>query len=489
MAMTRPFSRTQPPKQSSFPEAVTLRRRLQRTLRSLLCLGIASAMLCAQAGAAYAVSLIRDSEIEALIADYATPIFRVAGLGSHGIQIHIVNDRSFNAFVIDGQNMFIHTGAILKTDTPNQLIGVIAHETGHISGAHVAQRYRQAARMQSAALILNILSIGAMVGGAVAGSNEISQGGAAGLYAGGSVLQRSMLSYARGQESAADRAAVSFLTRTRQSPAGMLETFRQLGDQSLGTLQFVDPYLQTHPLLQSRIADLRSLAESSPYFNEKDPPRLQFRHDMVKAKLLAFTNRTNPRLVFRTYPEKNRSMPARYARAVARYFVGGIRSAGPDLDALIADQPDNPYFYEIKGQFLLESGKPAAAIAPLRKAVSLAPEAGLMRVMLGQAMVASGDRSLLRDAQRHLQKALVKEKQSVIGYRQLAIVYSRLNRKPEAELASARSFFYEGNANYAKIHAERAIRAFPEGSPNWMRANDIINDVAIYKKMKADAKK
>jgi predicted Zn-dependent protease len=266
----------------------------------------------------------------------------------------------------------------------------------------------------------------------------------------------------------------------------MLETFRALGDQSLGTLQFVDPYLQTHPLPQSRIADLRALAESSPYFYAKDSPELQFRHDMVKAKLLAFSNRINPQLVFRTYPEKDQSMPARYARAIARYFVGGMRSAGPELDALIAAQPNNPYFYELKGQFLLESGSAAAAIDPLRKAVALAPEAGLMRVMLGQAMVASGNPSLLKDALRHLQKALVKEKQSVIGYRQLAIVYDRLNRQPEAELASARSFFYEGNADYAKVHAERAIRAFPDGSPNWMGANDIINDVAIYKKMKAD---
>jgi predicted Zn-dependent protease len=210
------------------------------------------------------------------------------------------------------------------------------------------------------------------------------------------------------------------------------------------------------------------------------------RHDMVKAKLLAFMNRTNPQLVFRTYPEKDQSMPARYARAIAHYFTGGMKSAGPEIDALIAAQPDNPYFYELKGQFLLESGNAQAAVDPLRRAVALASDAGLMRVMLGQALVASGDSAHLQDALQHLQKAVVKEKQSVIGYRQLAIVYDRLNRKPEAELASAKSFFYEGNADYAKVHAERAIRAFPEGSPNWMVANDIINDVAIYKKMRAE---
>jgi predicted Zn-dependent protease len=182
-------------------------------------------------------------------------------------------------------------------------------------------------------------------------------------------------------------------------------------------------------------------------------------------------------------------MPARYARAIARYFTGGMRAAGPEIDALIAAQPNNPYFHELKGQFLLESGKAAAAIAPLRQAVALAPNAGLMRVMLGQAMVASGNPALLKDALRHLRKALLKEKQSVIGYRQLAIVYDRLNRRPEAELASAQSFLYEGNADYAKIHAERAIRAFRRNSKQWRLANDVIEDVAIYKKMKAKAKK
>jgi predicted Zn-dependent protease len=152
-----------------------------------------------------------------------------------------------------------------------------------------------------------------------------------------------------------------------------------------------------------------------------------------------------------------------------------------DLDALLAEQPNNPYFHELKGQFLLESGKAAAAIPPLQKAVSLAPSAGLMRVMLGQALIATNDPALVKDAIGQLQKALTKEKQSVVGYRQLAIAYGRLNRIPEAQLASAQGFLFEGNADFAKVHAERAIRAFAEGSPTWVKANDIIRDVETYK--------
>jgi predicted Zn-dependent protease len=442
-----------------------------------------TALMLALPVAAYAGGLIRDSEIEALISDYATPILKVAGLGSNNISIHIINDQSFNAFVIDGQNMFIHTGAIMKTETPNQLIGVIAHETGHIAGGHLARLKVQMAKMESAALIMNLLGIGAMVGGAVSGDREVGQGGAAVLYGGQSVIQRSVLSYRRVQEASADQAGIKYLDMTKQSGAGMLETFRQLGDQSLGSMQFVDPYLQTHPIPQDRIVQLRSLAEASPYFSVKDSPQLQFRHDMIRAKLFAFINKNNVQNVFRRYPDKDQSLPARYARSIAHNFSGGTKVSIPEIDRLIAEQPDNPYFYELKGQFLLESGNAHAAIEPLRKAVSMAPNAGLIRVMLAQAQIATNDASLLKEAISQLQKALTKEKQSVVGYRQLAVAYGRLNRIAEAELASAQGFFYEGNADYAHVHAERAIRAFPMGSPNWNIANDVINNVDTYKKL------
>ncbi len=446
---------------------------------------LTAAMLLAQTASSHAIGLIRDAEIEGLLSDYATPIFRAANLTSQNINIHIVNDKSFNAFVIDGQNMFIHVGAITKSDTPNQLIGVIAHEAGHIAGGHLARLRVQISRMQSAALIMNLIGIGAMVGGAVSGGggNDLGEAGAAVLYGGTALIQRSILSYRRAEESAADQAAVSYLNNTGQSTRGMLETFRHFADQSLGSVNYIDPYVQSHPMPQARVAQLQDLAERSPYFNEKDPPGLQFRHDMVRAKLEAFTNKNNARYVLRKYPESDRTLPARYARAIVLYFSSGIQTAAKELDALIADQPNNPYFHELKGQFLLESGKSAAAISPLRKAVSLAPQSGLMRVMLGQALISTNDNAVLNEAIGHLQKALVREKQSVFGYRQLAIAYGRLNRIPEAQLASAQAFFFEGNADFAKVHAERAIRAFPEGSPNWIKANDIISDVETYKKL------
>lgn len=437
---------------------------------------LASLLLLGQTAGGSAAGLIRDAEIEELIADYANPIFRAANLTSLNVNIHIINDKAFNAFVIDGQNMFIHVGAITKSETPNQLIGVIAHEAGHIAGGHIARLKVQVARMQSAALIMNIIGIGAMVGGAVSGGgSEVGQAGAAVLSSGTNLVQRSILSYRRIEESSADQAAVTFLNRTKQSANGMLVTFQQFADQSLASLNAIDPYLQTHPMPRERIAQLRELAEHSPYFGVKDPPALQFRHDMIRAKLEAFTNQNNLQYVLRKYPEKDQTLPARYARAIVHRSI-------PELDALIVEHPTNPYFHELKGQFLLEDGKVKASIAPLRQAVALSPQSGLIRVMLGQALVGTDDPSVLKDAVEQLQKALVQENQSVIGYRELAIAYGRLNRIPEAQLASAQSFFFEGNADFAKVHAERAMLAFPTGSPNWVKANDIVSDIETYKK-------
>jgi predicted Zn-dependent protease len=467
-----------------YPSLTRMRSAVGRAARRLLAVALAGALTVTQIHAAQAIGLIRDAEIEQLLSDYATPIFRAANLSSQNINIHIVSEKSFNAFVIDGQNMFIHIGAITKSDTPNQLIGVIAHEAGHIAGGHLARLRVQISRMESAALIMNLIGIGAMVGGAVAGGgNDVGEAGAAVLYGGTSIIQRSLLSYQRAEESAADQAAVNYLNKTKQSGRGMIETFRHFADQSLGSVSFIDPYLQSHPMPQSRIAQLRDLTERSQFFNDKDSPQLQFRHDMVRAKLEAFTSRNNAAYVMRKYPESDRTLPARYARAITKYFTSGMRGAAADIDALIADQPNNPYFHEIKGQFLLESGKAREALPSLRKAVSLAPQSGLIRVMLSHAMIEANDPSLVNEAVGHLQKALVREKQSVIGYRQLAIAYDRLNRAPEARLASAQAAFFEGNAEHAKLHAEMAMRGFPEGSPNWVKANDILRDVETYKKM------
>lgn len=424
---------------------------------------------------AHAQGLIRDAEIEALMQDYSRPILDAAGLSSQNIHIHLVSSESFNAFVVDGRNMFIHVGAIMQAETPNQLIGVIAHEAGHIAGGHLSRLRGLMERAQTASLMLQLLSIAAMAGGAVAGAgSEVGQAGSALMLGGQTALMNTILSYRRAEEYAADQAAMTYLNRTRQSGRGMIQTFELFAERELAA-GLTNTYARTHPISTDRIQQLRQLVRSSPYYNRKDPPELQKRHDLARAKLEGFMNKRNPQAVFNKFPQSDKSLPARYARAIARNFAAGVDAALPEIDALIETQPGNAYFRELKGQFLLESGQVQQAIAPLKRSVELAPDAGLIRIMLAQALLAEGSEGNVKPAVNHLRKALVTEDKSARGYRQLAIAYGRLGRIPDAELASAQAYFYEGKLKLAKEQAERAKAGFPPQSASWVKADDIVS--------------
>lgn len=424
--------------------------------------------------AAEARGLIRDAETEALIREYARPIFKVAGLSSQGIKIHLINDQSFNAFVVDGQNMFIHVGALAQSKTPNQLIGVIAHETGHIAGGHLARLRKQISRARSGMLMLQALAIAAIATGAATGTggNDLGEAGAALLYGSQSVVQRSILAYRRAEESSADLAAVRYLNATKQSIGGMLETFEYFADQGLASLRYVDPYVQSHPMPRQRIAQLRELARSSPYAHKKDVLKLQLRHDMVRAKLDGFLN--SPATVFNKYPKTDQRLPARYARAIARYKEGNLRAAITAIDGLIAVQPKNSFLWELKGQFLYEKGKSAEAVAPLRKAVALNPRSGLIRIMLAQALLSTKNARHVDETIKHLRKAIGSERTSPEGYRVLANAYGRKGMIAEAQLASAHRYLYSGKVPLAKQQAKRAKKGLRRGSVGWRQADDII---------------
>jgi predicted Zn-dependent protease len=442
--------------------------------------GLAGALFVSTS--AHAQGLIRDAETEALLRDYAKPIFHAAGLGSQNIQIHIVNDLNFNAFVVDGHNMFMHAGTLMMAKTPNQVIGVIAHECGHITGGHLAAFRSQVARAKSASIMLQLLGLAAAAGGVIAGVPNAGQVGMGAAMGGTDMAMRSLLAYRRTEESSADQAAITFLNATKQSGKGMLESFEVLADKFRG-VQGINPYLMTHPLPPERIARLKELVTSSPYYNNTDPPELQLRHDLVRAKLSGFLDK--PEIVFNRYPKDNTSLPATYAHAIAIYRRDGVDAAMPLIDQLIAAQPNWPYFYEIKGQFLFESGRGKAAIEPLRKAVELGPNEPLIRIMLGQAMLGTEDPQYVDEAIRNLRTALARETTSAMGYRQIASAYARKadqahaegakrNFMAQASLASAEAYFYEGRLDLAKEMAKRAKAGLPSGTPNWIRADDIL---------------
>jgi predicted Zn-dependent protease len=416
--------------------------------------------------------ILRDTESEALLREYTRPILRAAGLEKQNIQIVIINDSSFNAFVADGHRIFVNYGAIMQSETPNQLIGVLAHETGHLAGGHLAKLRQQLANAQTQMIIATILGAGALVMGARGGGNGLADAGAAALAGPGEMIRRSLLSYQRQQEENADRAGVKFLTATGQSPKGMYETFKRFTNEGLFSSRGADPYLQSHPMPADRVAALEEFARSSPYWDKKDDPALQMRHDMVRAKISAFMER--PDTVNRRYPISDASLPARYAHAISTYLHGDLRSALSQIDALIQQQPNNPYFYELRGQALLEGGRPAEAVAPLRKAVAISGGAPLIEMLLGQALVGTDNKAYTEEAITILRAAVARETEAPIGYTQLAMAYGRKGDYAEADLASAQAAFLRGDNKTARELASRAKTRFAIGSPGWVKADDIV---------------
>jgi len=425
----------------------------------------------AQTGSSAGIPIIRDAEIEQLLRDYSQPILRTAGLSSQNIHVVIINDPAFNAFVMDGRRIFINTGALLQCETPNEVIGVLAHESGHIVGGHLAKLRQQLAQAQTAMILATILGVGAAVAGARSG-NGVSNVGMAAIAAPQSAIERTLIGYQRQQEESADRAGVRFLTATGQSPKGMYSTFKRLADQTLFATHGVDPYVMSHPMPIERVNALEVFAQSSPYWDKKDDPALQLRHDLMRAKLAGFMNR--PDTVARRYPTGNDSLPARYARAIATYLHGDLRTALGQIDGLIQSQPNNPYFYELRGQALLEGGKPNEAIPSLRKAVQLSRNAPLIEMLLGQALVASDNPALADEAVTILKNALVQEPEAPIGYTQLAMAYGRKGDLADADLASAQAAYLRGDNATARGLAKRAKTKFAVGSPGWVKADDIV---------------
>jgi predicted Zn-dependent protease len=405
---------------------------------------------------------IRDTEIENLLNDYARPIFKAAGLGEGRVAMRIVKSDAFNAFVLDGRNVFIHTGALTQSETPNQVIGVIAHEAGHITGGHMAALRARIARDTTKMLLVRILGIGVAV----------ATGSPAAALAGDELVMRSLLAERRSQESAADQAGLSFLNATKQSGKGMLETFERFAQQEYIGDKNQDPFVRSHPVATERLAQLREAVQKNPNFATKDAAALQLRHDMMRAKLAGYLER--PAAVLNRYPYSDMSLPGRYARAISKYFSGQLDQAVVEFDALIKDQPTNPYFWEIKGELLAKGGRAKEALAPLRQALKLSNNANLIRAELGRVLVQTNDPAALPEAISMLDRSLVEDKNPQ-AYRALADAFYRQEKRPEADAATAEATFLEGDLKQAQIFAKRAKTQLAQGSVGWRKMDDIIN--------------
>ncbi|MEM6383728.1 MAG: M48 family metalloprotease [Pseudomonadota bacterium] len=425
-----------------------------------------------RADAQVRISVLRDAEVEALINSYMRPILRAANLGGGSTQVVIVNDRDFNAFVADSRRIFINVGAIMQADTPNEIIGVLAHETGHLAGAHLSRLRQQVARAQ-------LISAASMIAGAIAAGAAVASGdgqaarAAQGAALGGSELaNRTLLAYQREEELAADRAAISYLNATGQSGEGMLRVFERFADQTMFTGRFVDPYIRSHPMARDRISQIERLVQRSPHFGRRDAPELQQRHDLAVARLTAMID--GPRTVARRYPNSDRSLAARYARAIVTGQTRPANEAVREFDQLIREQPSNPFFWEQRGTVQFESGNPREAAQSWARALELAPDNPILRVYYGAALAETGDSGLLGNAIAQLERGLGADPGLAFGFRFLGQAYARQGNTAMAQLASGLEAFARGDIEGAKGFARRAQQGLSRGSSGWLRAQDII---------------
>ncbi|MCI4645700.1 MAG: M48 family metalloprotease [Hyphomonadaceae bacterium] len=414
---------------------------------------------------ASAQSLIRDTEIEHTLRDWTNPILDVAGLNPDDVGLYIINDPSLNAFVANGQNIHLHTGLIIAAESPGQIKGVIGHETCHIACGHTVSRSQAAAVSSRPALVsigLGILAIAAGAGDAGAALIASSQQFAA----------LNFFRHTRAEEAAADQAAVAYLSQLGESPRGLVEFFENYRYQEVLSDARRYPYFRAHPLASDRIRTTRQLAEETGLMDVEADPETLHEFDMMQAKLIGFLQ--PPPQVFRRYPQTDQSMPARYARAVAYMQAADMGQAVNEIDSLIEEEPDNPYFHELKGDILFDAGRVAEAVPSHQRAVELMPNQPLLEIRLAQTLAARAEEGDFAEAEDALRSALLVEPGNAFAWRQMAVVMERQGRTPEAQLATAESAYYIGDLARANVFAGRARNDLESGTPLYRRASDIL---------------
>ncbi len=413
---------------------------------------------------ASAQSVLRDSETELMFRDMSRPLIQAAGLDPANVKIVLINDGEINAFVAGGQIVYIHSGLITAADNAGQLEGVIAHELGHVAGGHVI-RFNDGAKAATGITILSLVL------GAAAIAAGAPDAGLGIIMAGQRAAIGSLYSFTRSQESSADLAGASYLSKAGYSGKGSLEFFKKLQNQEYRlAIYSKNSYDRTHPLSSERIEALTQVYQKDPAWNRPTDPAIEARFQRVKAKLIGYVNSKN---AVTLYPESDQSIPAHYARAYAYHLGAYPEKALSEADALLAKQPDDPFFLELKGQILLESGRPRDAIPVLRHSVKVAPDQPMISVMLGHALIATEDDKNFAEAKQVLKAAVNRDNDNPFAWMQLGVVYDREGDVPRAALATAERNNLEGKPKLALTSAKMAMAGIPKGTPDFLRAQDI----------------
>ncbi|MBU3078310.1 M48 family metalloprotease [Sphingomonas quercus] len=438
-------------------------RLLRGAVALILSLVLAAEPVLAQGGP----SVLRDTETESFLRDISEPLAVAAGLAPGHLQVVLLNDPEINAFVAGGQIVYINSGTLLAADSVQEVQGVIAHEIGHIVGGHIAlagQNTRAYTNVSILSLLLGAAAIAAGAGEAGMAAMMMGQSAAIGKY----------LAFSRAQESSADAAAIRFLNNAHLSGRGLISFFGKLRNQEYRlspSYTDIDPYMQTHPMSADRQEALSGDVEKSPWYGVPEDPALHARLARIKGKLFGFLK--DPPETLRKYPEKDQSEGALYARAYAWHKGAYPDKAVAEIDKLVALKPHDPYYLELKGQILLEGGKPALAIAPLREAVERSNNAPLIASLLGHALIATEDSSHFGEARQVLKLALARDEDNPFAWYALGMVYDREGDQPRAAMATAERYSLMGQPRLALGAAEAAMRGIPVGTPDYIRAQDI----------------
>lgn len=436
----------------------------RRLLRLALCAACA-VCISVEPVAAQALQLVRDTEAERLLKSYEDPILVAAGLDPAAVKMYIVQDSSINAFAAEGQNIFINTGLLQQLRTPNEVIGVLAHETGHIAGGHLIRDTTAISKAMIPLLVGMAAGVAAMIAGA-------GEGGMALIGMGLTAAQAQFMQFSRVQEATADQMGQKFLRDTHQSGQGMLDVFERLADEEAMSAYKIDPMAMDHPASRERIDLLQRLVDSSPYKDVKDSPAALHAFHMVQAKLAGFLDRVDA--VLTRYPPTDASEEAHYARAVAYFRQPDLQKALAECNELIKIEPKNPYFWELLGQIYVDMSRPESGVPPYQKSVDLMPDAPLLRVSLAAAQLATEKAALANPALQNLKIALRQENDNSFAWFEAAQAYSELGNEPLANLSTAERYYNAGAMKSAAHFAMLAQRRLPPGSPDWERASDIM---------------
>lgn len=414
------------------------------------------------------LSLIRDAEIEHIVRSMATPIFQAAGLSPQSVDIYLVNDRDINAFVMGGQNLFLNTGLFIQAESAEELIGVIAHEAGHIAGGHLVIGQDMAERAERNALITLLAGVAAGLASGDAGA------GVGAALSGQSMVQRSMLAFTRRMEAQADQAALTFLDRAGISADGLRTFLGRMADQELLPATSQDEYIQTHPITATRIDTVRNHVATSPYTGQPLPAGMTEQFERIRAKIVGYLA---PGRALQMYPDSDTSIAARYGRAIAHYQLGRLDQALAIMSGLLDAEPNNPFFHEWTGQMLFEHGRLAEARQYFDQANRLLPGEPLIMIALARTQLNSGTDADLQAAVQNLQGAAARPGGDMaLTFRLLATAQGRLGNMGASALALAEEGLALGDAQQAISQAQRALQTLAVGTPSYLRAQDVLRE-------------